>query len=53
MHPLEEKLDYPFKNAIRQGMELAQSGLIDDITANIGYMRLGEEKKSEEKVEKL
>ncbi len=41
------------QNAIRQGMELARSGLIDDITANIAYMRLGEEKKSEEKVEKL
>ncbi len=40
------------QNAIRQGMELAQSGLIDDIAANISYMRLDSEKKSEETVEK-
>ncbi len=37
---------YAIQNAIRQGMELAQSGLIDEITANIAYMRVGEEKTS-------
>lgn len=40
------------QNAIRQGMELSRSGLIDDITANVSYMRLEPEKKSEETVEK-
>ncbi len=40
------------QNAIRQGMELARSGLIEDIAANIGYMRLGSEIKSEETAEK-
>ncbi len=37
---------YAIQNAIRQGMELAQSGLIDEITANIAYMKVGEEKTS-------
>lgn len=32
------------QNAIRQGFTLAQSGLIDDITANVGYMCLEREK---------
>lgn len=40
------------QNAIRQGVELCQSGLIEDITANVAYMRLEEEKKSEELDEK-
>lgn len=38
------------QNAIRQGMELSGAGLIEDIEANIEYMRLG--KKSEDRVEK-
>ncbi len=40
------------QNAIRQGMELARSGLIDEIAANVGYMRLDSGTKSEETVEK-
>lgn len=40
------------QNAIRQGVELCQSGLIEDIAANVAYMRLEEEKKSGEKDEK-
>lgn len=40
------------QNAIRQGVELCQSGLIEDVTANVSYMRLEEEKKSGEKDEK-
>lgn len=41
------------RNAIRQAVEFSQSGIIDDITANVEYMRLGPEKKSEEAAEKL
>ncbi len=41
------------QNAIRQGMEFSQSGLIEDVTANVEHMRLGTEKKSEEMAEKL
>lgn len=41
------------KNAIRQGFTLAQSGLIDDITANVGYMCLEREKMLDESGEKL
>ena len=33
-----------FSNAIRQAMVFAESGIIDDITANIDYMRLESEK---------
>lgn len=40
------------QNAIRQGFTLAQSGLIDDITANVGYMCLEREKMLGEGVEK-
>lgn len=29
-----------FRNAVRQAMQVAQSGIIDDITANVEYMRL-------------
>lgn len=40
------------QNAIRQGFTLAQSGLIDDITANVGYMCLEREKMLGEETEK-
>ncbi len=40
------------RNAIRQGVELARSGLIDDIAANISYMRLDREKKLDATAEK-
>lgn len=40
------------QNAIRQGFTLAMSGLIDDITANVGYMCLEREKMLGETVEK-
>lgn len=40
------------QNAIRQGFTLAQSGLIDDITAHVGYMSLEREKMCGEKAEK-
>lgn len=32
--------DYAMKNAIRQAIEFTRSGLIDDITENVSYMRL-------------
>ena len=32
-----------FRNAIRQACEVAQSGIADDVAANIGKMRLGKE----------
>ena len=32
--------DYAIKNAIRQAMQFASSGIIEDITENIDYMRL-------------
>lgn len=41
------------RNAIRQAVEFSQSGIIDDITANVEHMRVGAEKKSEETAEKL
>lgn len=41
------------QNAIRQGFTLAQSGLIGDITANVGYMCLEREKMLGESGEKL
>lgn len=31
---------YAIQNAIRQGVQLAESGLIDDITANVDYMKV-------------
>lgn len=40
------------QNAIRQGFTLAQSGLIDDITAQVGHMTLEKGKMCGEKVEK-
>ena len=40
------------RNAIRQAVTFSQSGLIDDITAHVDYMRVGGEKKSAEKAEK-
>ena len=40
------------QNAIRQGFTLAQSGLIDDITAHVGYMSMKREKMCGESVEK-
>lgn len=40
------------QNAIRQGFTLAGSGLIDDITANVGYMCLEREKMLGERAEK-
>lgn len=40
------------QNAIRQGFTLSMSGLIDDITANVGYMCLEREKMLGETVEK-
>lgn len=40
------------QNAIRQGFTLACSGLIDDITTNVGYMCLEREKMLGEKLEK-
>jgi glycerol-3-phosphate acyltransferase PlsX len=40
------------QNAIRQGFTLAQSGLIDDITAHVGYMSMEREKMCGESVEK-
>lgn len=36
---------YAIQNAIRQGIQLAQSGLIDDITSNVDYMKVEEIKK--------
>ncbi len=41
------------QNAIRQGVELCRSGLIDDITANVEHMRLDTAKKSGETAEKF
>ena len=41
------------QNAIRQGVELCRSGLIDDITANVEHMRVDTAKKSEETAEKF
>ncbi len=35
---------YAIQNAIRQGIELCRSGLIDEITANVAYMKVSEEK---------
>ena len=32
--------DYAMKNAIRQAVQFASSGIIEDITENIEYMRL-------------
>ena len=31
---------YAIRNAIRQAMQFAASGIIDDITENVEYMRL-------------
>ena len=31
---------YAMKNAIRQAMEYSKSGIIEDITENVEYMRL-------------
>lgn len=36
---------YAIQNAIRQGVELARSGIVDDIAANVEYMRLDDGKK--------
>lgn len=35
---------YAFRNAIAQAIQVAQSGIIEDITANLDYMRLSNEK---------
>ena len=32
--------DYAMKNAIRQAVEFAKSGIIEDIAENVSYMRL-------------
>lgn len=39
---------YAIKNAIAQAARFAQSGIIEDITEHIGYMRLGRESGNEE-----
>lgn len=43
---------YAIKNAIRQAMEFADSGIIESITDNVDVMRLGQDGKPEEKNEK-
>ncbi|MBQ9973997.1 MAG: phosphate acyltransferase PlsX [Oscillospiraceae bacterium] len=32
--------DYAIKNAVRQAMQVAQSGIVDNIAANVDYMRI-------------
>ena len=32
--------DYAIKNAVRQAVQVAQSGIVDNITANVDYMRI-------------
>ena len=32
--------DYAFKNAVRQAMQVASSGIVENITENVDYMRL-------------
>lgn len=35
--------DYAFKNAIRQAMQVASSGIVENITENVDYMRLSKD----------
>lgn len=35
--------DYAIKNAVRQAMQVASSGIVENIAANVDYMRLGRE----------
>jgi len=35
--------EYAIKNAVRQAMQVASSGIVENITENVDYMRLGRE----------
>ena len=35
--------EYAIKNAVRQAMQVAKSGIVENITENVDYMRLGRE----------
>lgn len=39
--------DYAIRNAVRQAMQFAASGIIEDITENVSYMRLGVNQREE------